>query len=769
MQFIYPALAWGFALLMIPVLVHLINMMRHRRVKWAAMDFLLQSHKKLKHWILLRQLLLLASRLAVVALLVAMLAGLITTEHWTNLFGDRIVHHYVVIDDSLSMRERLAGSTAMEKGVIATQRILEESREQDRPQRVSLIFFSDFLRSPESLQTEAIASRRDVDSSSLTRLHERLEGLTATELAISPKLIFERLAEMLESGQDTEAAEVHLVSDFRLIDWGNDAEIRPGLERISALAENLHLIDCARTQQQNLAITEVTIGSGTLAAGVPTMVKITVQNFGATAATNVPANVDLMIADDSTDISLAGKSLSDSIEQPPLNFDEIPPGQQVTRQTQIVFPRSGEHALRVRLPDDPLELDHRRYVVAKVDDSVPVLIVDGDARQFSAYFLQTIFNPGSSITTGINPEVTTNSFLATANLERLKNFACIYLIDPVQVDDRIAVMLKEYVEQGGGLAIFLGENARPEAIAKLEEAGITPLPLDRPRELPPDPRSTTTPDFQPGDNPVFRVFLGETNPFLRRMSVSQYYAAHPTWKAEDAPGVEVLGSLRNGDPLVVERRLGEGRVVAVLTSLTPTWNSWATNPSFIVAMLELRAYLSPNRARDNELTVGQPLEFSLSADEYRPDVQFYTPGPNRMPTTRGDLQKLNADGEDDDLRVALTGFDEITGTSRSGQSGVYEAWLTRSDGTNSVRRFAANVDSREGASAIVSDADLRRLYPSVPFLYHAAETMEYGGLNQDTTHWQGALLALLIVCLLAEQFLGYLTSFHPPLRGGIVG
>lgn len=767
MQFIYPALAWGFALLLIPVLVHLINMMRHRRVKWAAMDFLLQSHKKLKHWILLRQLMLLASRLAAVALLVAMLAGLITTEHWTNLFGDRIVHHYIVIDDSLSMRERLAGSTAMEKGVIATQRILEESGKQDRPQRVSLILFSDFLRSPESLQTEAIASRRDVDSSSLARLQERLEGLTATELAISPKIVFERLAEMLEGGQDSEAAEVHLVSDFRLIDWGNDAELRPGLERISALAGNLHLIDCVRTQQRNLAITEVTIGSGTLAAGVPTMVKITVQNFGATVATNVPANVDLMIADDSTDISLAGRSLSESIEQPPLNFDEIPPGQKVTRQTQIVFPKSGEHVLRVRLPDDPLELDHRRFVIAKVEDSVPVLIVDGDARQFSAYFLQTIFNPGSSVITGINPEVTTNSFLATANLDRLKRFACIYLIDPVQIDDRIAAMLKAYVEQGGGLAIFLGENARPEAIAKLEEAGISPLPLDRPRELPPDTRSTTTPDFQPGDNPVFRVFLGETNPFLRRMTVSKYYAAHPTWKAEEATGVAVLGSLRNGDPLVVEHRLGEGRVVAVLTSLTPTWNSWATNPSFIVAMLELRAYLSPAPSRDNQLIVGQPLEFSLAADEYRPDVQFYTPGPNRMPTTRGDLQKLDAAGDGNVLEVALTGFDEVTGTSRSGQSGVYEAWLTRGDGTSSVRRFALNVDPQESDIAIVSDADLRRLYPSVPFLYHAAETMEYGGLNQDATNWQDALLILLIIGLLVEQFLGYLTSFHPPLKGGL--
>ncbi len=46
MQFLYPALTTGFLLVLLPLLIHLINMMRHRRVQWAAMEFLLQSYKK---------------------------------------------------------------------------------------------------------------------------------------------------------------------------------------------------------------------------------------------------------------------------------------------------------------------------------------------------------------------------------------------------------------------------------------------------------------------------------------------------------------------------------------------------------------------------------------------------------------------------------------------------------------------------------------------------------------------------------------------------
>ena len=103
MVFIYPALAWAFALVSLPVLIHLINMLRHRRVKWAAMDFLLQSHRRMKHWVMLRQLLLLLTRMAAIALIVAMLAGLITNQTWSNMLSDRVTHHLILLDDSFSM------------------------------------------------------------------------------------------------------------------------------------------------------------------------------------------------------------------------------------------------------------------------------------------------------------------------------------------------------------------------------------------------------------------------------------------------------------------------------------------------------------------------------------------------------------------------------------------------------------------------------------------------------------------------------------------
>ena len=54
--FLYSPLLWGLLIVGAPVLIHLINLLRHRRVDWAAMEFLLASQKKNRTWVILKQL-----------------------------------------------------------------------------------------------------------------------------------------------------------------------------------------------------------------------------------------------------------------------------------------------------------------------------------------------------------------------------------------------------------------------------------------------------------------------------------------------------------------------------------------------------------------------------------------------------------------------------------------------------------------------------------------------------------------------------------------
>ena len=157
MQFVHQALTWGFLLALVPLLIHLINMMRHRRVQWAAMEFLLASYKKHRKWIWLKQLLLLLARMAVVALVVAMLAQLKTRDQWLAIFGGRVTHHYVVLDDSYSMSDRVAGAIGDGCGQAGHGR---DRRPGDAARQPAEADADPLFAGPRQLRTTRRASRR---------------------------------------------------------------------------------------------------------------------------------------------------------------------------------------------------------------------------------------------------------------------------------------------------------------------------------------------------------------------------------------------------------------------------------------------------------------------------------------------------------------------------------------------------------------------------------------------------------------------------------
>src|SRR6266550_1344130 len=95
------AMVVGGALVSAPILIHLINRMRFKRIRWAAMEFLLKSQKKNRRRLIIEQLILLLLRIMLV-----LLAGLLLARFlWDALAFTRPQNtlHVVVLDDTPSM------------------------------------------------------------------------------------------------------------------------------------------------------------------------------------------------------------------------------------------------------------------------------------------------------------------------------------------------------------------------------------------------------------------------------------------------------------------------------------------------------------------------------------------------------------------------------------------------------------------------------------------------------------------------------------------
>src|SRR6185503_3011534 len=144
MSFLFPTLLTiGLPLIAVPILIHLINLRRQQRIRWAAMQFLLESQRRNRRWILLKQLLLLLTRMAVVAVLVLMLAHLVLRNQWISLLGRGTTHHLVLLDDSYSMSDRWNDTSALDEGKKAVQAIVDQAAQQSDSQLITLLRFSE--------------------------------------------------------------------------------------------------------------------------------------------------------------------------------------------------------------------------------------------------------------------------------------------------------------------------------------------------------------------------------------------------------------------------------------------------------------------------------------------------------------------------------------------------------------------------------------------------------------------------------------------------
>src|SRR5215218_6720025 len=96
----------GGALVSSPIIIHLINRMRFKRLRWAAMEFLLKAQKRSRRRLIIEQLILLMLRCILVglaALLVPRFFGFSLDKLW-GAQKDNL--HVVVLNDDLSMSDQ---------------------------------------------------------------------------------------------------------------------------------------------------------------------------------------------------------------------------------------------------------------------------------------------------------------------------------------------------------------------------------------------------------------------------------------------------------------------------------------------------------------------------------------------------------------------------------------------------------------------------------------------------------------------------------------
>lgn len=765
-HFLHPSylLPWGVALAAVPVIVHLINRLRYRRVRFAAMEFLQKSQQRSRRRLMIEQLLLLLLRIAIVAGLLVLVSRLVLDPSALWAFRGEKSHHVVLLDDSGSMRDRWGETSAFREGLAIVRRLVAEGARRPGTQQCTLLLLSQ--------PDHPMFQKRDVNNAFVVELENAFERLECKHQALDLVSGIDAAAKLLAQDEAT-VRHLHVVSDFRAKDWRD----RPALRgAFLAVAKTGASIDLARTvgeSHENLAITELGGEVRTAAVGVPLRLSATVHNFGSKLAQNVRLAV---LAD--------GTLLARTVE-----IERLEAGKEIKRDIDVTFKKPGKHTVEVQLPEDALPADNDRYAAVEINIANPVLIIDGNPESDDGSYVSTALAADPSIT-GYSTRIESADFLRHGSLDP---FRCIYLLNIPQLPADAVEILSDYVRRGGGVVWFLGNvvNTSFYNDALYAAGGLFPVRLGRnPKQALRADESSLAPDLSFTNNPMFRHFQGQDNPFVDTVRINTWIPVADDWVRDDnqrKDEVSTIAFLPGHEPFAFERGIGKGHVLAFLTTAGSKWNNWYQNPSMVVFHLELVKHLAREDQTLQRRIVGEPIQVSFNPAEFLETVEITAPDANgkrvtRLTATRPaaadkPTTKTPPAGTTSGQRKPASPTSKprpeaavrVTATyTETDRPGMYLVRLFKDQAAAPQEQWVAyNVPPEESDLKTATNAEIRaRLSSDVPVQIHEPGQTEWIEGHSTAQEARILLLFLLAAALLAEQFFAHRLSYHPTQAGG---
>lgn len=676
MTFLNGVLAFGATAFTVPLVIHLLNRSRFRTIPWGAMHLLESVIRANNKRIRIEQLLLLLIRCAIPALLAFCLARPVLTG-WQALPGDVPASVVILLDDSYSMDAVGRDRSHFAEAVDHARQIVDSL---PHGSEISVVRTGG---GPTPVFDTAIFDPKTM----VGRLRALRGGYGASDVAESFDFGLGILSGMANARRD-----LIVISDFQRSDW--EAVRGATLERIRRhldampIRPTVTLLDVGRDVTENVSVDSVALSSEVLGVGQDLYVRARLRNHGSKVYPNarVILNVD-------------GEERSTT---------QVTLGANQAVQTLFTcrFKASGSHVVEVEIvADDPLQTDNRYAAVVPVLEQIEVLLVDGapssEPLKSETDFLAVALTPFTFGRVKLSDLIETRLVSAgKLTEEAISDARVVILANVPKLSDAQVKLLVDYVEGGGSLLIFVGNKVDIDWYNQrlFSGAGLLPMRIGALGGGQPEEKESSRIVAEHFDHPALEVFNDRANGNLADAEIWKWYRLGQADPDESQDGAEppatggpttdgpaeplVLARLETGDPLIVERRFGDGLVVQVATACDADWSNLPMRPSYLPLMQQLVTTMALEVSPSSNIETGEPAVAIL------PDNADGLP-----------LSLIAPDGTRHTVRPVRRGTHAVVEFNQTERPGVYT--LTGPDGR--PIHFAANT-SRE-------ESDLRRLDP----------------------------------------------------------
>ncbi len=711
MTFLNGALSFGALAFAVPLIIHILNRSRFRTVEWGAMH-LLESVIKVNHKRLhVDQLILLFVRCAIPVLLALCLARPVLTGS-RLLEGDSPVSLVILLDTSYSMDTVDPSGSRFEKAVDAACQIVNAV---SRGSEVAVIQTGG---RPTPLFDQPVFDSEAV----VRRLRQIKAGYGASDMQASLNVALKTVDAMSHARR-----ELLVISDFQPADWQvigqNTAETIRGQLASLKIPPTLTLLPIGQPVSSNVSVESLEFPRRALGVGQQISVRANLRNHGGTPIENARVVLRLDGAESSvSQVALAANGTTQTLF--PCSFD-----------------KAGSHVIEVEvIADDPLTDDNRYAAAVTIWDSIDVLLVDGDPSgqplQSESDYLSIALTPFTFGRVRLADLVQTQTVQSRdLTEERLKTSRVVVLANVSKLEPAQLQTLTAFVNDGGALLVCAGNKIdlnwyREQMFAN--GGGLLPAAFGLLKgQTEADGKTSAEPSTinksshvvaQHFDHPALEFFNEPANGDLSTAEIRRW---HELADVDGRSDVAVLARLDSGDPLLIERRVGDGVVLQMATSCDADWSDFPVRPLYVPLMQQIITTMASGISPPRNIATGDPAVALLPGAEQSTTLSVVTP-----------------DGARRTLNTATQGKLQLARFEETQRPGVYAMSTPAAE----TIHFVAETSRSESDLSILAEPEMVQLSKSLAstLIKSPAEYLEQDRLRRHGQEiWKFVLAAFL--------------------------
>ena len=586
MTFLNAALLAGIAALAIPIIIHLFHKSRFQVVKWGAMHLLEAVIRTNQKRVRIEQIILLIIRAAIPAILALCMARPVW-KGAQKLMGEAKTSTVVLLDNSYSMEGGRAGATNFSIARDESARIVNELKLGSDAQVV--------------LMGEGGAPLLDEPTYDLARLTQALQKADAGFGAATVPAALDYAAGVIEKMRES-SRNLVVMTDFQRISFEatEDAQVGQMIARLKALpiAPEITFFDVGSEVKDNVAVESLEFSRLMVGVGQKIQIRANLRNFG-----DVPYQ-DLRVY-----FKADGKEKS-------VSQIRLGPHEKGQVLFSHAFDTPGSHVVEVVADADALKADNSYLASIPVRDRVPVLLVDGDPSseplKGEVDFAEIALQPYGAGRVELADLISTKVVKADdLGAEAITDSAVVILANVRKLSDDQLRALEDFVKGGGGLLIFPGNRSDTawynSALLK-DGKGLLPLALGSLAGDLKDGAPSVGIVSQRFEHAALDIFNDPRNGTLTDAGIKLWFRMkEQAEKTATAMPTTTLARLDSGDPFLVEKQFGDGRVIECAVPVDADWSNLPMRPFYLPLLQRLSVYLASTVYPPRNLDVGKPI------------------------------------------------------------------------------------------------------------------------------------------------------------------